>query len=154
MAQRAGSALLMCAAGVCCLFWGAAFLQAAPSARASSHPAGLRGVAGQAASEGSAIECSTSMAAFALAGAFALGAVSRARARSARRAEGSSQWVNEQSPGMSHPSGLYFPPYVPEKKAEEFDYDRATNKKDTSRSQVGSGQPKWDITDNYKGKFS
>jgi len=55
---------------------------------------------------------------------------------------------------MSHPSGFYVLPYIPEEKAAGYDYDRDTNKKDFSRSQVGGGQPKWDITENYVGKFN
>mmetsp|Transcript_100150 Transcript_100150/g.279035 ORF Transcript_100150/g.279035 Transcript_100150/m.279035 type:complete len:166 (-) Transcript_100150:64-561(-) len=153
-------ALLACATLACGL-QGHAFLSPASPAASAGSAARLHGAASlqgaQAGSGPGAALPTVSVGALALSAA---AAVRRRGARAARRAEaiskpaGTSQWVNEQSPGMSHPSGFYVLPYVPEKEAEGYDYERDANKKDTSRTQVGSGQPKWDITQNYVGKFN
>merc|ERR550532_2788837 len=66
-----------------------------------------------------------------------------------------SDWKNTQSPGMSHPSGLYYLPYVPDKKADDYDYNFGNFVKDTSKKGVGSRNKTatWDLDDNWKGDF-
>eukprot|EP00418_Pyrodinium_bahamense_P077970 CAMPEP_0179050420 /NCGR_PEP_ID=MMETSP0796-20121207/20716_1 /TAXON_ID=73915 /ORGANISM="Pyrodinium bahamense, Strain pbaha01" /LENGTH=156 /DNA_ID=CAMNT_0020746921 /DNA_START=83 /DNA_END=553 /DNA_ORIENTATION=+ len=155
-------ALLACAL-VMLGAWGPAFLQASPGTGVAPSAAGanLRIAAEAPAQERAGSAAAVAVVPAVLVGALALaGAASRGRARTARRAEaiskpaGTSQWVNEQSPGMSHPCGFYVLPYVPEEKAAEYDYTIEDNKKDTTRKQVGCGQPVWDITENFKGKFN